>query len=502
MRENALVKDIETRLLIDGQFTDAADRATFTTSSPIDGAALAEVARAGIEDVDRAAAAARSAFDDGPWPKALPAERGRVLRRIGDGIRERIDEIAEVETRNGGKTIANSRNEVEAASRVFEYYAGAADKFFGETIPMGRDVLDFTLREPIGVVAQITPWNFPFLAAAWKAAPALAVGCAVILKPASYTPLTALLLGRIALDAGVPDGVLNVLPGPGALLGDHIAAHRLIDKIAFTGETRTGAQLVKASADAIKRVSLELGGKSPNVVFADADIAKAADAAVKAGFGNAGQSCSARTRVFVERAAHDAFVTHFAQSTTRYRVGNPLDPATDMGPLVSTAQWRNVKAMVDDGLAAGGHIVTGGDRPHGLASGSYFSPTIITGLRNDARIAQEEIFGPVVVVIPFDSEDEVVQMANESEYGLNGSIWTRNIGRALRVARDIRSGMISINSHGSASRYGTYAPFGGYKKSGLGRELGMYALNLYTEVKNVFIDLADEPAMPANARER
>ncbi len=337
---------LQTRLLIDGAFVPAASGETFSTASPIDFSALAEVAKAGKTDVDRAVSAARRAFDAGAWPGMLPFARGKILRAIADGIRRNAAQIAEIETRNGGKTISNSANEVDSAANVFEYYAGAMDKFFGDTIPMGANVLDFTLREPLGVVAAITPWNFPFLAAAWKVAPALAAGCCVILKPASMTPLTALMLGEIAMQAGLPPGVLNILPGPGAALGEHIARHPGIDKISFTGETRTGAMLLKLGADDIKRITLELGGKSPNIVFADADIAKAAEQAVKAGFGNAGQSCSARTRVFVERSAAEAFTEAFATATRAARVGDPLDPATEIGPLVSRAQSRSVNCYV------------------------------------------------------------------------------------------------------------------------------------------------------------
>lgn len=480
---------IETQLLIDGRFVPALSGATFATISPRDDAALAQVAKAGVEDIDRAARAARKAFDDGKWSGMMPTERGAYLRRIADQLRKHADEIARIETLNGGKTIANSKNEVEAAAKVFEYYAGAADKFFGATIPMGAGVVDFTLREPVGVVAAITPWNFPILAAAWKCAPSLAVGCTVILKPASYTPLTALMLGRAALDAGVPPGVLNVLPGPGAALGEAIARHPLIDKLSFTGETRTGAALLKAGADDMKRFTLELGGKSPNIVFADADLAKAAKAAVSGGFGNAGQSCSARTRVFVEANACEQFIELFAKATAAFRVGDPLDPATEMGPLVSASQWRSVKGYAELAQQEGGTIVCGGDRPKHLPDGHFFAPTIVRGVTNSVRVAQEEIFGPVVVVIPFADEDEAVRLANDNQYGLNGSVWTRDLGRGLRMARRIKSGMISINSHGSASRFGYLAPFGGFKKSGLGRELGMHGMELYTELKNVFIDI-------------
>ncbi len=475
------------KLLIGAEWRNGQEEKTFDIVEPATSEVMARAAVASPTDVDRAVKAAREAFEGGAWSDAPASARAKVLYKIAELIRADVDRLATLEARNAGKPIRDARDEVLGAAQCFEYYAGAATRIFGETIPVTAPGLDFTLREPVGVVALIVPWNFPLTIASWKVAPALAAGNAAILKPASYTPLTALELGRIALEAGLPEGVLNVITGPGATTGNALAGHPGVDKIAFTGETLTGVSILQQAAPNITRVSLELGGKSPNIIFHDADLEKAVPAAVNSVFGNAGQDCCARSRAFVHRSIAEEFDQRVAAGSGQLTLGDTLDPATEIGPLISMKQRERVQAYVEVGQREGARLLSGGSAPGGaLARGSYLEPTVFDRADNRMRIAQEEIFGPVLTIIPFDGEDEVLRLVNDTPYGLSGSIWTRDIGRALRVARGVKTGVLSINSSRSVHQE---APFGGYKRSGIGRELGMHALQLYTEVKNVFVSL-------------
>jgi acyl-CoA reductase-like NAD-dependent aldehyde dehydrogenase len=441
---------------------------------PATEAVLEELPRAGFDEVDAAVERAREAFPG--WRAIAPAERASILHALADGLASRREELAVLEARNAGKPIADARGEMEMVAATFRFYAGAPERLLGDTIPVAGGQA-FTVREPLGVVGLIVPWNFPLTIAAWKLAPALAAGNTVVLKPAELTPLTALRFVEVAAGAGIPDGVVNVVVGPGSVCGRRLVEHPDVAKIAFTGSTEVGRSIAAGAAATIKRVTLELGGKSPNLVFGDADLEAAAAAAPMAVFGNAGQDCCARSRMLVQRSVVDRFMEALEEAVESIRVGDPLDEDTQMGPLISAGQRETVSSYVnfDAPVAIRGHAPDG--------PGYWFAPTVLCPVDPESRAAREEIFGPVATVIPFDDEADAVRLANDTVYGLSGSIWTRDGGRALRVARAIDAGVLSINSNTSV-RVAT--PFGGFKQSGYGRELGPHALDEYTEVKSIY----------------
>lgn len=478
--------EIPEALLIDGEFRKDASGGKLELIEPATEQVWAAVPAAGHKEVDEALRAAGRAFRQAEWANAHCGVRAGALFELAALIRQNAEQLAVLESRNVGKPISSARGEILAGAKCFEYYAGGISRFCGETIPVAAKGFDYTLHVPIGVVAAIVPWNFPFCMACWKVAPALATGNAVVLKPASLTPLTALALGGLAMAAGVPEGILQVLPGRGSEIGDHLVSHPLVGKIAFTGETATGSHLMKLAADDIKRISLELGGKSPNIVFADADVATAAAASPMSVFDNTGQDCCARSRVLVEKSIYDEFLAGFVAATKALVVGDPSHEATQVGPMVSAGQRETVEGYIDLARKEGGRIVCGGDRP--VEPGYYLSPTVVDGLGSKTRTCQEEIFGPVACIIPFDGEAEAIELANDICYGLAGSLWTNDLSRALRVARAVECGVMGVNTNSSVF---IEAPFGGFKQSGFGRDLGMEAMRLYTEVKNVFISLSD-----------
>ena len=476
-------------VFVGGQWRPPASGETYATINPATEEVSAQVAKGDERDIDLAVQAARRAFDQGPWPRMAAAERARVLWKLADLITANVDEMARLESVNTGKTLFDSgKVELPFAAEVFRYYAGWTTKIHGETLNLRDGAFTFTLRQPLGVVGAIVPWNFPFLLASWKIAPALAAGNTLVLKPASLTPLTALRFAELTQEAGLPEGVFNLVPGPGGKAGMALVRHPGVDKIAFTGSTDVGKGIMREAAGSLKRVSLELGGKSPNVVFADADMEAALRGAMTGIFYNKGEVCAAGSRLLVEQRVHDEFVGKLVDRVKGLKVGDPMDKGTRMGPVVSAQQLQTVLGYVEAGRREGATLAAGGERVRvGDGRGYFLQPTVFTGVSNTMRIAREEIFGPVLSVIPFKDADDAVAQGNETFYGLAAAVWTRDVGKALRMARSLRAGTVWVNAY---NLYDAALPFGGFKESGFGRELGQAGLDLYTEVKSVWVDLS------------
>ncbi|CAN7582201.1 aldehyde dehydrogenase family protein [Peribacillus frigoritolerans] len=473
------------KLLINGELVEAASGKTFETLDPSNGKVLAVVSEAGPEDVDKAVKAARTAFDNGPWKKMSASERSRLIYKLADLMEEHKEALAQLDTLDNGKPIGETTNaDVPLAIDHFRYYAGWTTKIVGQTIPVAGNYFNYTRHEAVGVVGQIIPWNFPLLMAAWKLGAALATGCTIVLKPAEQTPLSALYLGQLALEAGFPPGVLNVIPGFGETAGSPLVDHPEVDKIAFTGSTSVGKMIMRQASGTVKKISLELGGKSPNIILPDADMSKAIPGALMGIMFNQGQVCCAGSRLYIQKKSYDNVVADLVSHAKNIKQGAGLDPTTQIGPLVSSEQLERVGSYIEKGKSEGAEVVTGGN--YGQGEGYFVTPTIFAGVEDEMTIAKEEIFGPVVAAMPFDDLDDVINRANNSEYGLAAGLWTQDVKKAHYVANELKAGTVWVNCYNA---FDAASPFGGYKQSGIGREMGSYALDNYTEVKSVWINL-------------